>query len=150
MQRSTTQIRFLSSYFYTKTERPYTAGSQINLVGKINPMVKLIAGADPGEGKRLTIPPLSLSLSLLAVICSRFFVVEVIFLFFLKMTKGDNKKISKLCFYQKSYHGCKRHHFNHINEPTNTFGQLVTINSIHNIIENVPQTYQRNIDRYIH
>jgi len=29
--------------------------------------------------------------------------------------------------YQKSYHGRKWHNFNHINEPTNTFGQLVTI-----------------------
>ena len=46
------------------------------------------------------------------------------------MTKGDNKKVLKLCFYQKSYHGRKRHHFNHINEPTNTFGQLVTIKSL--------------------
>ena len=35
-------------------------------------------GADPGEGRRVTIPP-PLSLSLLAVICSRFFVVELIF-----------------------------------------------------------------------
>ena len=91
-------------------------------------------GADPGEGERVTIPP-PLSLSFLAVICSRFFVVEVIFfafLFLLRMTKGDNKEISKLCFYQKSYHrdGRKRHHFNHINEPTNTFGQLVTIKSL--------------------
>ena len=63
------------------------------------------SGADPGEGKRVTIPPLPL----LAVICSRFFVVEVIFfvfLFLLRMTKGDNKKIkiSKLCFYQKYLH----------------------------------------------
>ena len=51
------------------------------------------AGADPGEGKRVPIPPPSLSL--LAVICSKFFVVEVIFfvfLFLLRMTKGDNKK----------------------------------------------------------
>ena len=108
-------------------------------------------GSRGGEKGDYSSPRLSLSLSLsfLAVICSRIFVVEVIFfvfLFLLRMTKGDNKKISKLCFYQKSYHGRKRHHFNHINEPTNTFGQLVIINSIHNIIENVPQTYHRNID----
>ena len=44
------------------------------------------------------------------------------------MTKGDNKKkyIKAMC-YQKSYHGRKWHNFNHINEPTNAFGQLVTI-----------------------
>ena len=106
-------------------------------------------------GKKGDYPPPSLSL--LAVICSRFFVVEVIFfvfLFLLRMTNGDNKKISKLCFYQKSYHGRKRHHFNHINEPTNTFGILTIcvtfwyVNSMHNIIENIPQNYQRNIYRY--
>ena len=46
-------------------------------------------GADPGEGKRVTIlPP---SLSLLAVICSRFFVVEVIFFRFLISSKDDQR-----------------------------------------------------------
>ena len=49
------------------------------------------------------------------------------------MTKGDNKKISKLCFYQKSYHGRKRNHIK--NELTNTFGQLVTIKSLVSIEE---------------
>ena len=51
----------------------------------------------------MTIPPLSL----LAVIGSGFFVVEVIVfvsIFLLRMTKGDNKEISKLCFYQKYLH----------------------------------------------
>ena len=46
-------------------------------------------------------------LSLLAVIGSGFFVVEVIVfvsIFLLRMTKGDNKEISKLCFYQKYLH----------------------------------------------
>ena len=92
-------------------------------------------GGSRGGEKGDYYPPFSLCLclSLLAVICSRFFVAEVMFfvcLFLLRMTKGDNKKNIKVCFYQKSYHGRKRHHFNHINEPTNTFGQLVTIKSL--------------------
>ena len=103
-------------------------------------------------GEKGYYPPLSLSLSLSLSVSSHmlsyaldFLLLKLFFsyfLFLLRMTKGDNKKISKLCFYGTSP-----------KEDAGILTIFVTlwyVNSIHNSIENVPQTYQRNIDRYIH
>ena len=47
------------------------------------------------------------------------------------MTKGDNKNYQSYVFIKNTY---------------TVSVTLWYVNSIHNIIENVPQTYQRNID----
>ena len=139
----------------TTTHADYDQANNLVLVfvlGSNALWLRTYTGADPAEGKRVTIPPLSLSLSLylLVVICSRFFVVEVIFfvfLFLLRMTKGDNKKYQSHVFRNLPYF--------YGTSPKEDVGILTIcvtlwyVNSIHNIIENVPQTYQRNIDKYI-